>query len=129
VARQRGERTRAVELGQEALAVLERIGGADHPATLLARVHAGAALWAAGQAEGGERLLRAGTEGLERTFPTGHPDVTTARFLLGEALLRSGRTAETRPLLQAALDWRQAHLGPADPRAATVRLAFGASGR
>jgi hypothetical protein len=86
-------------------------------------------VWAAGQASEGERLLRAGLAGLEQRFPDGHPDLATARFLLGEALARSGRAAEARPLLQSALKWRQAHLGPADPRTLAVRRALGASTR
>jgi len=121
VARRRGETSRATGLGQEALAILEGSAGPRHAATDLARVHAGAALWGAGRAGEGERQLRAGVLGLERSFPAGHHDLATARFLLGEALARGGRGAEARPLLQAANAWRQAHLGPDDPRTAAVR--------
>lgn len=122
VTRQRGQTGRAARLAEEALAVLERSGGADHPAALLARVHFGAASCAAGQAASGEGLLRAGLEGLSRKFPAaGHRDLATAQFLFGEALSRSGRAAEARPLLQQALDWREKHLGAGDPRTAAVR--------
>jgi serine/threonine-protein kinase len=126
VARRRGQVRKASELGREALATLERSGGAHLPATDLARVRAGAALWAAGESGEGERLLRAGLDGLQRTFPD-HADLATARFLLGEALARSGRLGEARALLQDALAWRQAHLGPADPRTTAVRRALAAS--
>jgi serine/threonine protein kinase len=124
VARRRGQTAQAVELGREALAVLEKSGGADHPAAAVARVHVGAALWAAGQSAEGERLLRAGLGSLEREFPDGHFDLASARFLLGQALAKSGRVIEARPLLQQALEWRQAHLRAADPRTAAVRRAL-----
>jgi tetratricopeptide (TPR) repeat protein len=126
VARRRGQTRRASDLGREALATLERSGGGRLPATDLTRVRAGAALWAAGEAAEGERLLRAGLEGLRRTFP-GHADVATAAYLLGEALQRSGRVAEATPLMKEALAWRLAHLGPADPRTVAVRRALAAS--
>jgi len=118
---------RAAELARQALARLEGSAGEEHPAVMLARVHAGAALWGAGQAGEGEPLLRHGLQGLERQFPSGHFNLSAARFLLGEALARSGRLAEARPLFQSALEWRQAHLGPADPRTTAVRRALAAS--
>ena len=124
VARRRGLTAEAATRGEEAVAVLERSAGQDSPALALARVHAGAALWAAGEAEKGERLLRSGTEALERAFPGEHFDVAAARFLLGAALARDGRGAEARRLLQAAMDWRRAHLGTADPRTMAVRRAI-----
>ena len=121
VTRRRGQPARAAELAQQALGIIERSGGADHPASLLARVHAGAALWAAGQGDAGEPLLRSGLEALASAFPAGHPDLATARFLLGDALARTGRAPEARPLLAAALEWRRSHYGPADARTAEVR--------
>ncbi|HYR46265.1 MAG TPA: tetratricopeptide repeat protein, partial [Thermoanaerobaculia bacterium] len=124
VARQRGQIERAVAVGREALAILEKEGGADHPFSLLAAVHTGAALWAAGQAAEGERLLRAGLGGLEREFPGGHFDLASARVLLAERLALSGRGTEALPLLRQALEWRQAHLGSADPRTAAARRAL-----
>jgi len=122
ISRRRDQTERSAEAGREALSSLER--GEEHPAVTLARVHYGAALWAAGQAAEGERLLRAGLVDLEHEFPDGHFDLASARFLLGEALAKSGRVAEARPLLQQALEWRQAHLGPADPRTAAVGRAL-----
>ncbi len=97
VARQRGERVRAAELGREALSISERRAGAHHRATTLARVHYGRALWDVGQVEEGEQLLRAGLGELQREFPSGHFDLASARFLFGEALAKSGRDAEARP--------------------------------
>ena len=121
VALRRGQPARAVDLGQEALVALEGGVGPDHPATALARVHVGAALWASGQAATGERQLRDGLQRLERAFPAGHFDLASAQLQLGEALARSGRGPEARPLLQAALEWREAHLGPTDPRTAAAK--------
>ncbi len=125
LARQRGQGSRAAELGREALARLEGSAGKDHPGTMVARVHAGAALWADGKAAEGERLLRAGLEGLERRFPDGHRDLATANLLLGQVLTRSGRADEALPHLQSSLRWRAAHLGPADLRTLAVRRALG----
>jgi hypothetical protein len=87
-------------------------------------VHAGAAQWAAGQAEAGERLMRDGLARLEARFPDGHPDVAAARLLLGTALARDGRSGEARVLLQETLAWREAHFGQADPRTSAVREAL-----
>ena len=125
VSRRRGQAARAAELGSEALKHLERFLGADHPVTLVARVHAGAGLWAAGRADEGERELRAGTLGLEQKFPDGSYELATAWCLQGEALARSGRPVEARPLLERALEWRQVHLGRADPRTVAVRRILG----
>ena len=121
VARRRGQSARAAELGPQALGILERSGGPEHPASVLARVHAGAALWADGRGDEGERLLRSGLEALASAFPAGHPDLATARFLLGDALARTGRAPEARPLLAAALEWRQRQYGAADARTTEVR--------
>jgi serine/threonine-protein kinase len=126
VARRRGQTARAAELGEEALDVLERSGGAEHPLTLLARVHAGTALWSNGAAASGESLLRTGLSGLERVHPTGHPDLAEARALLGQALARDGRSTEARPVLLGALEWRRAHFGPEDPRTVAVRRTLAA---
>jgi len=122
ISRRRDQVERAAEAGREALSTLER--GEERPAVTLARVHCGAALWAAGQAAEGERLLRAGLGDLEHEFPNGHFDLASARFLLGEALVKSGRGTEARVPLQQALEWRQAHLGDGDPRTAAVRRAL-----
>jgi tetratricopeptide (TPR) repeat protein len=73
--------------------------------------------------EEGEALLRAGIERLERDFPAGHPDLASARCLLGNALATSGRRAEALPVLMSGLGWREAHLGPTDPRTLATRRA------
>ncbi len=127
VARREGGMARAAELGKEALGLLERSGGADHPATALARAHLGAALWAGGQRDEGERLLKAGVEGLRLRFPDAHPDLADARFLLGDALGRSGRVIEARPLLRQALEGLRTHLGAADPRTTAAQRALQAA--
>jgi serine/threonine-protein kinase len=128
VARRRGRLAQAVEMTREAVAMQERSAGAEHPQLAIYRAHAGAALWAAGQAGEGERLLRAGVIAMERAFPGGHVDLAAGRFLLGEALRRDGRAAEARPHLQGALEWRQVHLGPEDPRTMAVRRALAQAG-
>jgi serine/threonine-protein kinase len=126
LARQRGESVAAAALGRQALSLLERGAGANHPAVAVARARLGAALWAGGSAGEGERLLLSALEMLLREFPNGNPDLATARFLLGSALVASGRTAEARPLLQASLEWRTAHFGPSDPR--TLAASLGLAG-
>jgi serine/threonine-protein kinase len=121
LARTRGEITRAVSLGREALSLLEGRAGTRHPAVALARARLGAALCADGNPGEGEPLLRAGIETLRRQFPNGHPDLAAASLLLGSALAESGRAAEARPLLEAALAWREAHFGPKDARTLAVQ--------
>jgi tetratricopeptide (TPR) repeat protein len=124
LARRRGETALAVTLGRQALSLLSRGVGENHPAFALARVHLGAALWAQGNPGEGERLMGAALETLAREFPNGSPDVAAAGFLLGSALAVSGRTAEARPLLLRALEWRKAHFGPSDPRTFAASLAL-----
>jgi tetratricopeptide (TPR) repeat protein len=125
VARRRGRLAQAALSGREAAAIQVRVSGEENPRLALYRAHTGAALCAAGQREEGERLLRDAVAALQRAFPDGHFDLATGLFLLGEALMNSGRAAEARPLLQRALEWRQAHLGPGDPRTVIVRTVLG----
>ncbi len=95
---------------------MERTLDAGHPALGVARVHAGAAQWAAGAPADGERLIRAGLAALEPRFPNGHPDLAAAWLAFGDLLRQDGRVADARPLLEKAVAWRQAHFGAADPR-------------
>jgi tetratricopeptide (TPR) repeat protein/tRNA A-37 threonylcarbamoyl transferase component Bud32 len=124
VARRQGHLAQAVELAREAVSMQEHSTGEEHPQIAIYRARAGAALWAAGQRDEGERLLRQGVTGMERSFPDGHIDLANGRFLLGQALAGDGRAAEARPFLDAALRWREAHLGTGDPRTLAVRRAL-----
>jgi serine/threonine-protein kinase len=116
-----GRPAEAVTHGREAVVLLEAAPGEPHSRLPLYRTRLGAALWASGRREEGVRLLRDGVAALESQFPEGHFDLATARLLLGRALLEGERPSDARRLLQAAVDWRQAHLGPRDPRTAAVR--------
>jgi serine/threonine-protein kinase len=124
VARRRGQTERARDLAREALPMMESGWGADHEATAVARVHAGAAEWRAERPDAGEPLLRAGLAQLEEQFPDGHPDLAAARFALGDALRSAGRYPEARLLLQSALTWRRTHFGPDDLRTLEARRAL-----
>ena len=123
VALRRNQPARARDLTAEAVPLLNGNLDSAHPVLALVRVHAGAAQWATGNDQAGERLMRDGLAQLESRFPGGHADLAAARVLLAGALTAKGRRAEARPLLQEALAWREAHFGPGDPRTATVRLA------
>jgi serine/threonine-protein kinase len=127
VARRRGQPLRARDLAREALPIVERGLGADHEATAVASVHAGAAEWRADAPAAGEPYLRAGLAKLEKQFPGGHPDLASAKFILGDALRNAGRHIEARPLLQDALSWRQNHFGPTDPRTLETQQALKAT--
>ena len=118
VALRRSQGARARDLAVEALPLIERTLDPGHPALAVARVHAGAALWAAGAPADGERLLRAGLAALEPRFPNGHPDLAAAWLALGTLLQQDGRRADARPLIEKAVRWRAAHFGAADPRTA-----------
>jgi hypothetical protein len=126
VARRRQQMSRAVELTRDALSVLERDLGADHPATAVARVHAGAAQWSNGQSVNAEPMMRAGLNQLATRFPAGHPDLAGAQFLFGQLLQQNGRSVEARPFLQSALNWRWSHFGEKDHRTIAVRHALDA---
>ncbi len=127
VALRQHQPARAREFTDEALVLLDR--GLDdlHPARALVRVHAGAARWATGDADAGERLMRDGLARLEARWPNGHADLAAARLLLAAALEETGRGGEAHALLQQTLAWREAHLGPADPRTVAVRQALHAT--
>ena len=128
LARRQGQAARALSLAREALPLVERGLPGDHPSVALARVHAGAAEWLAGDSAAGDRLMRAGLAELEKRFPEGHHDLATASFIVGDALRESQRFGDARPLLQRAFTWRQAHFGADDPRTAAARRALSAAG-
>jgi serine/threonine-protein kinase len=115
IARRRAQPERARTLALEALPLMERTLDAQHPALAVARVHAGAAQWAAGAPADGERLIRAGLALLESRFPNGHADLATAWLTYADLLRQSGRAADARPLVQKALAWRQTHYALAKP--------------
>jgi len=115
VARRRGQPDRARTLASEARPLLERTLDPQHPWLAVARVHAGAAQWAAGASADGERLIRTGLVSLESRFPNGHADLANAWLTYADLLRTGGRDAEARPLDQKALAWRQAHSPPTKP--------------
>jgi len=115
VARRRREPARARSLASEALSLLEATLDPQHPALAVARVHTGAAQWAAGSPAEGERLIRTGLATLESRFPNGHADLATAWLTYADLLKESGRAVDARPYLQKALAWRQAHDRPSHP--------------
>jgi serine/threonine-protein kinase len=86
VARRRGQAERAVALGREAVEILERTLGADHPSVALASVHYGAALCANADNDEGTSRARGGLKALARLLPSGHPDVQAAPLLLDECV-------------------------------------------
>ena len=83
----------------------------------------GAAQWAAGDTEAGERVMRDGLARLEARFPNGHADLAAARVLLATALTERSRD-EARRLFQKTLGWREIHFGPTDRRTVAVRHAL-----
>jgi eukaryotic-like serine/threonine-protein kinase len=127
IARRRGQPARARDVAREALPLVERGLGREHPSTALARVHAGGAEWLAGEPATGEPLMRAGIAQLEKVFPAGHPDLTAAFVILGDILRNSGRSVEARPFLENAVAWRQMHFGSTDPRTTAARQSLNLS--
>src|SRR5206468_1903385 len=125
IACRNGQATRALGLAREALPLVEHGLEGSNPAVAVARTHAGAAEWAAGDRAAGERLMRASAAELERTYPGGHPDLAAAWLALGEALVEAHRPGDARSFLQNAFAWRRAHLGEADPRTLVARRGLG----
>jgi hypothetical protein len=86
LSRRQTDTAHAVERGAQGVAILTATLGPRHAATAIARAHAGAARWAAGERAAAESLMRSGLAELENQFPSDHPDVRAVRLLLERAL-------------------------------------------
>ncbi len=83
-------------MGEQVLAVRERVLGPDHPGTLTSRNNLAVAYQAAGRTEEaitmGEQVVAA----RERVLGPDHPDTLQSRNNLAAAYWAAGRTSEAR---------------------------------
>lgn len=98
-----GESTKAIKLGDEALAMARKSLPDDNVALTEAAQNLGWILQDAGHADHAVPLLREALARKRREFGQQHPDVADAMAILASALTRCGRYAESEHLLRDAL--------------------------
>jgi Tfp pilus assembly protein PilF len=87
----------------EAIALLERSAGADHPSTINATISLGSAAYRAGRRVAAREAWERALALAERVFEPGGPQAGTLRNNLGRMLLEDGDLAAAEPLLRSAL--------------------------
>jgi len=131
-----GRNEEALELKQEALAVLINHYGRVHPVVATLRNNIAYSLHRAGKYEAAEELYREALEINERIL--GADSIGVADFLtnLGRLLMDQGRYQEAEPYVRRAADIRQQHNEPthfhriaAEINLATLQLELGQVGR
>ncbi|MGC1550486.1 MAG: serine/threonine-protein kinase [Rhodanobacter sp.] len=99
-----GESTKAIDIGNKAVALARRVLPADSDALTEAVTNLGWIQMDAGDSERAEPLLREALGRKRRRFGGRHPDVADAMALLTTALVRLGRYGESEELMRGALD-------------------------
>ncbi|MEO6925603.1 MAG: serine/threonine-protein kinase [Rhodanobacter sp.] len=99
-----GESTKAIEVGDKALALARRVLPDDSPALTDAVMNLGWILMDAGHSNRAEPLLREALARKRRRLGGAHPDVAAAMSILSSALIRLGRYDESEQLMREAID-------------------------
>ncbi|WP_146179949.1 tetratricopeptide repeat protein [Micromonospora sp. RP3T] len=110
--RSAGDVARALALSERLLTDRERVLGADHPDTLIARSDLALTYETTGRVELAVVLLEQVLADSERALGPDHPDTLTSRNDLATAYVSVGRTAEAIPLHEQTLADRERVLGP-----------------
>ena len=111
----------AISIGVPLEAEFERVLGADHAETLMARNNLATAYQAAGKLDAAVFLFKRTLTDRERVLGTDHPMTLTSRNNLAGAYREAGRLDEAISLYEAALAGRERALGQADPDTLAVR--------
>ncbi len=98
-----------------ALALRERMLGAEHPHTMLSLTNLGRALVGLGRYEEGRQALERAMVVRARVLGPEHPANAFSLIHLGGALLALGRHEEARDAHERALAMREKAIGPDDP--------------
>ncbi len=99
-----GESTKAIEIGQQSVALARRVLPGDSDALTEAVTNFGWILMDAGYPDRAEPLLREGLERKRSRLGERHADVADAMALLTSALTQLGRYGEGEQLMRHALD-------------------------
>ena len=116
--RARGEPERAEPLCVRALAIRERLLGAEHPDTAAARNDLAVVLGEQGEHDAAEPLFREALAVRERVLGRDHPATAASCHDLAELLHARGRTSDARALNLRALEIRERAMGPDHPATA-----------
>ncbi len=117
---------RAREETTEALAILRRTLGEDHPQTLASESELGAVRVEQGDFDAAARMLRSTLARQTRALPADDPEIGETLDSLGLCLIRLGRPADAEPLLRRALEihHRNGGVGGAETGATVALLAM-----
>jgi len=122
-----------IQLGEMLVPDCERVLGASHPDTLMARNDLAHAYQAAGRLADAVTLYEALLPDCERVLGASHPDTMTTRNNLAQAYGEAGRPAESVTLLEAVVAERERTLGLSHPDTLQSRnnlaVAYYATGR
>jgi tetratricopeptide (TPR) repeat protein len=112
---------RAIDLGARTLADCERVLGADHPDTLVARVILAGVYRAGGRVEQAIALYKRTLAHHERVLGADHPDTLTARGNLAGAYESAGRVEQAIALSERTLADCERVLGADHPDTLAAR--------
>ena len=99
----------------QAVTVLEKVLGGEHPDTVAALNNLALLYQSMGRLAEAEPLAKRALATAEKVLGKDHPDVASQLTNLAGLYRATGRLAEAEPLAERALDIRQQKLGPDDP--------------
>jgi tetratricopeptide (TPR) repeat protein len=108
----------AERAAREALALVERTDGPEHPSTAMALTTLATVLRGREAYTDAERLLRQALGIAERTLGVDHPDVAKILIQLARRVLMRSRFGEAESVLRRALAINEASFGPDHPTVA-----------
>lgn len=125
-----GDSTReAIAIGEELIADLERVLGADHPDTLSSRNNLADAYRGEARSAEAIALYEKNLAACQRQMGLGHPTTMKARNNLAIVYQEAGRYTEAIPLLEQNLATYERLLGPDHPSAVAARNDLAAARR
>jgi serine/threonine protein kinase/Flp pilus assembly protein TadD len=121
-----GRPSEAEPLARDAVAIMQKAYGQDHPYVALETVTLGDALAGLGRVSEAEPLYRRALEIQGKALPPKHPDKSYALVGLGVLLTGSNHAVEAEPLLREALESRTTSQSGDDWRVGSAKSALGA---
>src|ERR1700737_1423500 len=114
-----GEYAKAEPLLQEALRILQKVLGPEHPDTATSLNNLAMLYWVMGEYAKAEPLYQEALRICQKVLDSEHPDTATSLNNLALLYWTIGEYAKAEPLYQEALRMRQKMLGPEHPDTAT----------
>jgi len=115
-----GQLAEAILTLRQALGILERVVGRDHPHFATSLENLASIESSQGRLSQAETLYRQAQEILERSLGPDHPDVATTLSNLGSVVLSQGRLPEAKALFERLVAIREKSLGPLHPDVAAA---------